>query len=396
MHILTVTSLFPNALQPMHGLFIRARMEDFTRRYGHRWTVIAPVPWFPRLPFGTSALYDRYARVPAFEDSRGYPVYHPRFPVIPKIGLRWQGLSMAAAVRSRVRAIHDRDPVDRVDGHYVYPDANAALAAGGLTGAPVVLSARGTDLNLYPRFRTIRRAIAANLRACSHLICVCSDLKAVAMELGMEPARVSVIGNGVDTAKFRPQDQAAARAKLGLPAAGRIVLSVGHLVERKGFHLLLRAFAGLKKRGDLRLAIVGDGEMRAALHKLAAELGISDRCLFPGAIGNDALPDWYAAADYFVLASSREGWPNAVCEALACGLPVVATKVWGIPEIVTGPHLGVLAGERTPEALCEALETALGADWDRAAIARQGMSRTWQQVSEQMRPIFESAPGKRS
>jgi teichuronic acid biosynthesis glycosyltransferase TuaC len=396
MHILTLTTLFPNAMQPVHGLFIRARMEDFTKRYGHTWTVIAPVPWYPRLPFKTSSVYDRFARVPRFEDPRGYPVHHPRFLVVPKMGMGLQGPSMAASIRSLVRRIHAERPIDLIDGHYVYPDANAALAAGRITGAPVLLSARGTDLNLYPRFPAIRRKIADNLKACGHLICVCSDLKTVAMELGMEDARISVIGNGVDTAKFRPQSQAEARQRLKLPADGRIILSVGHLTERKGFHLLLRAFAQLRDRGGLRVAIVGDGETRQLLHRLAAELGIADRVIFPGAVGNDALPEWYAAGDVFVMASSREGWPNAVCEALACGLPVVGTRVWGMPEIVTGPELGLLIPERTAEALAQGLETALRTSWDRDLIARRGMQRTWKQVSEQMEPVFSSLTSLRA
>jgi glycosyltransferase involved in cell wall biosynthesis len=297
---------------------------------------------------------------------------------------------MAFAVRRLVREIHARQPVDLIDGHYIYPDASAALEAGRIAGAPVILSARGTDLNLYPEFPAIRRRISGNLRECRHLICVCSDLKKVALELGMDEGRTSVIGNGVDTAKFRPLDRDASRRKLGLPAQGRIILSVGHLTERKGFHLLLRAFAMLRERGDLRVAVVGDGEMRQPLRRLADELGIADRVVFPGAVGNEALPEWYSASDLFVMASSREGWPNAVCEALACGLPVVGTRVWGMPEIVTGPQLGLLISERTPEALAEALERALKTAWDRDAIARQGGLRTWSQVSEQLEPIFTS------
>jgi len=390
MHILTVTTLFPSALQPVHGLFIRARMEDFTRRYGHRWTVIAPVPWYPRLPFKTSATYDRFARVPAFEEERGYPVHHPRYLVIPKLGMRLQGPALARSVRERVRRIHARDPIDLVDGHYIYPDAEAALEAGRLTGAPVVLSARGTDLNLYPGFPAIRERIRANLAACSHLICVCSELKRVALELGMPESRVSVVGNGVDTSVFRPLDRDACRRKLGLPADERLILSVGHLVERKGFHILLRAFARLKERARLRVIIAGDGEMRQALGKLADELGISDRVTFAGAVRNDALPEWYSAADCFVMASSREGWPNAVCEALACGLPVVATRVWGTPEIVTDDTLGILIDERTPEALANGLERAMAQKWDRTAIADRGRRRTWEDVSKQVAGIFEA------
>lgn len=391
MHILTLTTLFPSAVQPVHGLFIRARMEDFTRRYGHRWTVIAPVPWYPKFPFPTSAVYDRFARVPAFEDARGYPVHHPRFLVIPKVGMRAQGRAMAFAIRKLVREIHARDRIDLVDGHYIYPDAEAALEAGRIADAPVVLSARGTDLNLYPRFPAIRERIRGNLAACSHLICVCSDLKRVALELGLPDAKATVIGNGVDTAKFRPLDRAASRRKLGLPAEDRIILSVGHLTERKGFHILLRAFALLKRRDGLRVAIAGDGEMRQPLRKLAAELGIADRVTFAGAVGNEALADWYSSADWFVMASSREGWPNAVCEALACGLPVIGTKVWGMPEIVTDDALGILIGERTPESLAEGLEKAMAMNWNRAAIAARGGSRTWEDVSRQVAPIFEAA-----
>ena len=108
------------------------------------------------------------------------------------------------------------------------------------------------------------------------------------------------------------------------------------------------------------------------------------------AVGNDALPEWYSASDYFVMASSREGWPNAVCEALACGIPVIGTKVWGMPEIVTDDALGILIDERTPEALAQGLERALGRNWDRAAIAARGGVRTWEDVSRQMAPLFDA------
>ena len=135
MHILTVTTLFPNALQPVHGLFIKARMEAYTKRFGHRWTVIAPVPCYPKLPFRTSALYDTYARVPEREEGPGRVTYHPRYLAIPKVGMTSHGARMAKSVRDLARRIHAEHPVDAVDGHYVYPDGSAALAAVTATGA---------------------------------------------------------------------------------------------------------------------------------------------------------------------------------------------------------------------------------------------------------------------
>jgi glycosyltransferase involved in cell wall biosynthesis len=393
MHILTLTSLFPNPLQPVHALFIRARMADYARRYGHRWTVIAPVPWFPRLPFRVSPVYDAYARVPLREETPHGVVYHPRYLVTPKLGMRWYGDWMSGPAVALAREVHARDPVDVIDGHYIFPDGTAAVRAAKALGVPAILSARGTDLNLYPGFPAIRARIRRNLEGCDHLICVCSELANVARELGMPEGKISVIGNGVDTGRFRPGDQAAARLRLGLPREGRIILSVGHLIERKGFHLLLEAFAALPQRDGLTVVIAGGGEWESHLKRMAARLGIAERVRFPGPVRNEALPDWYNAADIFVMASSREGWPNAVCEALACGLPVVGTRVWGMPEIVTDAELGILIGERTGPALAGALERALEARWDRGRIAARGQERTWEAVSRQLDPLFRAVAG---
>src|SRR6185436_8485702 len=156
MHILTLTTLFPNSLQPVHGVFIRNRMENFTRAYGLDWTVVAPVPYFPRVPIAPRAVYRLYARIAALEEPWGYPIHHPRYLVTPKLGMRFYGRWMAEAVRRTVREIHRRKPIDVIDCHYVYPDGTAGTRIGRELGIPVILSARGTDLNLYPQFRAIR------------------------------------------------------------------------------------------------------------------------------------------------------------------------------------------------------------------------------------------------
>ena len=392
MHILVLTTLYPGSSMPLNAVFVRRRMERFAARHGHRLTVVAPVPWFPRLPFKVSKAYDAFARAPLREEPWGYPLYHPRFLVTPKVGMRMYGSWMAAGVRRLVRELHARDPFDAVDGHYVYPDGTAAAAMGRELGIPVVLSARGTDLNLYPRLPGIAPLIRANLDACRHLVCVCGELRDVALSLGMPPGKVSVIGNGVDAERFRSGDRAAARAALGLPADAAIVLSVGHMTERKGFHLLIEACARIPRK-DLLLVIAGDGEQRAELERLTRSTGLGDRVRFPGAVRNEALPPWYQAADLFALASSREGWPNVLCEAQACGLPAVATKVWGIPEIVKDGSLGVLVSERTAEGLRAGLEEALARSWDRAHVEAVGRSRTWDAVADDLEPIFRRLEG---
>lgn len=387
MHILTVTTLFPNLLQPVHGLFIKARMEDYTRRYGHRWTVIAPVPYFPRLPFKVSPLYDAYARVPYREEAPGRVVYHPRYLVTPKMGMGLYGTWMAAAVRGLARRLHAEHPIDVVDGHYIYPDGSAALAAGKAIGAPVCLSARGTDLHTFSRLPRIRPRLQANLAASDHFVGVSADLARIARGLGLDESRISVIGNGVDASRFRPRDRTACRARLGLADAAPLFLGVGRLVPGKGFDLAIRALARLPDR-SARLALAGSGGSAGDLKALASGLGVADRVLLPGAVPNDVLPDWYGAADAFVIASLAEGWPNAPCEALACGTPVIGIRIPGLEEIVHDPGLGELVEGREPEVLAGALERALRRPWDRAAIGRAGAMRTWEHVSAQLEPVF--------
>lgn len=395
MHILTLTSLFPNPVQPLHGIFVRNRMENFTRTYGHEWSVVAPVIYYPKLPFPTVREYDIQARVPGREERPGYSVEHPRYLVTPKVGMRFYGNWLLRGARATVRRIHARRRIDVIDGHYVYPDGVAAVELGRELGVPVILSARGTDLNLFPRFPAVRKRIAATLSACDHLICVCTDLKNVALELGIRPEKVSVIGNGVDIERFRRMDRAAARASLGLGEVRTLILAVGHMTERKGFHVLVEALSRMRAREGVSLAVAGDGPQMGELRALAARLGVEGRVIFPGAVRNEDLPAWYSAADIFTLASSREGWPNVVCEAQAVGLPVVATSVWGIPEIVSSAELGILVKERSPEAFASALDRALEQAWDRDAIMAKGRSRTWENVSQALQPLFEEAGRRR-
>ena len=398
MHILTLTSLFPSTVQPLHAVFVRTRMEAFVRSFGHRWTVVAPVPFFPRLPLTLKRSYREFSTVPRFEEPWGYPIHHPRYLVLPNresrdrvrgLGMRYYGRWMAAGVRSVVREIHAKRPIDVIDGHYVYPDGTAAIAMGDELQVPVVLTARGSDLNVYPHVAGVRPLIRANLERCAHLVCVCEALRRAALDLGVLPGKTSVIGNGVDVERFYRGDAGAARTALGLPVNATTILSVGHLTDRKGFHLLVQAFAALK-RNDAVLVIVGDGPQRDELLRLAEQCGVGAQARFPGGVPNDRLRKWYQAADLFVLASSREGWPNVLCEAQACGLPAVATRVWGIPEIVRDERLGVLVDEGSADALRAGLEAALARTWDRAYIECVGRSRTWKRVADEMAPIFES------
>lgn len=389
MHILTITSLFPDSVHPYHAVFVRSRMEAFIKKHGHQLTVIAPVPFYPNLPFGTVKTYDDLARVPSVEDPWGYPIYHPRYFILPFISMRYHGRLMAAAVKATTKKIHGENPVDIVDGHYIYPDGSAALTAGKLLGVPIVLSARGTDLNLFPTIDSIKDSVIHNISQADALICVSDALKKKAEALHKGLNRCHVVSNGINERFFYKTNRQKARAEAGLPVSGKIILSVGNLVTNKGIDKLIEAFGKLGSSGNY-LVIIGNGPERKGLESLCGRLKIDEKVLFLGPIANEYLGQYYNAADLFVLPSAREGWPNVLCEAQACGLPIVSSDVGGAGEIVRHEWQGRLVKGNSPGILAEALTVALDTNWDRDKIAESGKTRTWSNVADDLEALFQS------
>ena len=389
MNILTFTSLFPNNVRPHHGIFIKERMTRVAALPGAVVRVVAPVPWFPPLKLGSRWHYSQVKREERIE---GLPVSHPRYLMIPKVGTGWHGPMMAASLRSFVAALRARDPFDVIDAHYVYPDGFAAVEIGRVLGTPVVVSARGSDINLFREIPSVRGHLARTLSGASALIAVSEALAESMRALGAAPRKIHVIPNGVDARKFRPVAREAALGRLGL-GPGRLLLSVGHLTANKGFDRLLRAFRLLLNLGghdDVRVAIVGGGTYRNDLERLVASLGLSDRVRLAGEVPHAELHLWYAAADLFCLFSLREGWPNVVLESMACGTPVLATPVGGVPEIVATSQVGALA-EGSDETLARAIAQALLRPWDREAIARYAGAHTWERAAESVHEVLASA-----
>jgi glycosyltransferase involved in cell wall biosynthesis len=202
---------------------------------------------------------------------------------------------------------------------------------------PIVITARGTDLNFIPQYAMPRRMIQQTAQRADGLITVCAALKEPLVELGIPASRVTVLRNGVDLEFFRCLPREEARRHFNLKR--RTLGSVGHLIERKGHHHVIAALPHLP---DTDLVIAGAGEEKAALQTLATRLNVSDRVTFLGSINQEELRLLYNAMDALVLASSREGWANVLLESMACGTPVIASSVWGTPEVVASSDAGVL------------------------------------------------------
>ncbi|PWT94293.1 MAG: glycosyl transferase family 1, partial [Acidobacteria bacterium] len=329
--MLVYTTLFPNSVQPINGNFILERIRHLVPFADI--SVIAPIPYFPSIN-----LYQRwfeFAMVPHTERIAGFNVDHPRYLVLPRIGMTTHGLSMFAGSLPQVRRRLRAADYDLIDAHYIYPDGLAAIVLGTLFNKPVVVSARGSDVNVFSKFHAIRPLIRQVLARADAVVAVAQSLKDLMIGLGCPGEKITVIGNGVDPVKFKPEPRCTARQELGLPTENAIVLSVGQLLELKGFHILIDAMVGLRRlRPNLTLVIVGEGPYRPRLEKQIRNLALEENVRLVGARPHEQLSQWYSAADVFCLASSREGWANVVMEAMACGCPVIATPVGGTAEIV--------------------------------------------------------------
>jgi glycosyltransferase involved in cell wall biosynthesis len=385
MKILTFSTLFPNADQPSHGIFVENRLRHLLGSGEVEASVVAPVAWFPSAAqrFGD---YARLARVAAHETRHGISIVHPRFLSIPKIGMHVAPLLLYhGALRAIRRLIADGLSFDLIDAHYYYPDGIAAALLGRTLGKPVVITARGTDVNLIGDFALPRRMILWAAKNAAASITVCAALKTRLVELGAEARKIQVLRNGVDLAHFRPRDRATARQKYGTAGASPLFLSVGHLIERKAHHLVIEA---LPHHPTAHLLIAGEGPERATLEVLAGRLGVADRVRLLGRVTQSDLPDLYSAADVLVLASSREGWANVLLEAMACGTPVAASNVWGAPEVVAEPAAGVLVDERSGAAFADGIARVLSAALPREATRRYAEGFSWDATTAGQLELF--------
>jgi glycosyltransferase involved in cell wall biosynthesis len=389
MKILVFTTLYPNNIFPNFGVFVKERMTSFARLEECQVRVVAPVPYFPPVKIGSRW---KYSQVVAREVLEGIEVFHPRYFMTPKVGMALYGLMMFFSVLPAVLRLKKAFDFDLIDAHYVYPDGLAAVLLGRFFKKPVVVTARGSDIHLFAKFSIIRRLLCYTLHKADHVVAVSGALQQAITRLGIPAKKISVIPNGVDNKKFYRFSKREARARLALPPNETIILSVGRLLPVKGYDLLIVAFKKVLenfREKNLRLIIIGEGESRLDLEKMIGVLGLNEHVILQGAVPHRELYLWYNVADLFCLASEREGWPNVVLEAMACGTPVVATNVWGIPEIIVSEELGLLA-RREEREIAEAINTALNRNWQSEIILQYTQDKTWDKVALAVADVFQS------
>jgi glycosyltransferase involved in cell wall biosynthesis len=390
LRVLTLTSLYPSTARPRHGVFVETRLRKLVDSGDAEAKVIAPVPWFP-LDARWCGSYGAYARTPRRESRAGLDVSHPRYLMLPRVGMAFQPDAYArAAVGDARRLTAEGFDFDVIDAHYFYPDGVAAAAVARRLGRPYTVTARGSDINLIAGLDGPRRRILDAARGAARLIAVSAALKTRMVELGMDPERIEVLRNGVDCALFAPVPREEARRAFALPDAP-VLACVGNLVPEKGVHLVLDALALLPGWCGL---VVGEGPEAQRLLARARALGIAPRLRMLPSMPQSRLTAVYAAADALVLASSREGWPNVLLESMACGTPAIAAHVGGVAEIMTGPAAGTLLEERSAPSIASAARALLASPPSRAATRAHALRFGWGEVTRAQLAILRDAAGR--
>lgn len=390
--IVVFSSLFPSAMQPGAGLFVRERMFRVGRELP--LAVVAPTPWFP-----LQSLLRRFKPgfrpgAPMHETQQGHEVWFPRFFSVPGVLKGLDGLAMALAAWPRLARLKREGRLELIDAHFAYPDGYAATLLGRWLGVPVTITLRGTEQR-QARDPALAPKLRAALERATRVFAVSESLRQVALGLGIAGDKVQVIGNGVDLARFSPLPRAEARAALGLAADAPVLVSVGGLCERKGFHRVIERLPALRERfpGLVYLVVGGpspEGDLGPQLRAQVAAAGLDEAVRFLGALPPDALRGPLSAADVFVLATRNEGWANVFLEAMACGLPVVTTAVGGNAEVVCRAELGSVVPFGDGKALESAIAGALARDWDADTIRRYAAANTWDRRVAELVAVFRT------
>jgi glycosyltransferase involved in cell wall biosynthesis len=387
LRVLVATRLYPSAADPLAAAFNRQQFTALARLC--QVQILAVIPWFPgaRL-FSRWSAAGRLTEVPARERIDDLEVEHPRVLYVPRIGHALAPALYAASLLPHLSDCH----ADVVLGSWAFPDGVAAVTLAGLLGVPSVVKLHGSDLNVLSELPAVRRKLQAALPRADRVVAVSRGLAEKAQALGVRPERIAIVPNGVDRRLFQPRDRGAARRALGL-GDRPLILYVGRLEPAKGTGDLLAAFQQLAAtRPDPVLALVGDGVDAGRCR--AAATSLPGRILVPGPRSLDEVAAWMAACDLLVLPSWNEGTPNVILEALASGRRVVATRVGGIPDVVTSPALGELVPARDPVALARALEQALAQPYDAAAVAAAAPGG-WEESAAHLYQVLLAAARKR-
>lgn len=379
-HVLTLSTLYPNAVNPRFGTFVARSIEAFAKRGKEHgdWkvSVINPIG-LPPIALGR---YRALSQLDAVSEEAGVTIHRPRFTLIPAVGARRNASAIAKAALPLVQCIHEETPIDLIDAQFFFPDGPAAAWIARQIDVPFSLKARGSDITYWGGFDFAREQMLEAAGYADGLLAVSEALAGQMAEMGMPRSKIRVHYTGLDRDRFRPLEHTQLRAQLSselgfaMPDNAPLLTCVGALIERKGQDIAIAALANIEAA---RLVLVGKGDDEGHLRELASDLGLADRVHFAGSLDHDLLPLILSAADVMVLPTMNEGLANAWVEALACGTPVVTCDVGGARELITSKIAGRLV-DRDPESVAAGVNEVLNNPPMRHAVSAMADRFSWE------------------
>jgi len=383
MKLLVLAPSFPDRQNRFYGgIFVKSQLEALSK-YVEEINVVTPIP----ISFGK--LYeDKLCKNYSFDNVN---VYFPRFLHLPlNYFRRRRGEREARVVYNLIE--EKGIEFDLIHAHFAWPSGYVAAKLSKEFSAPLVITAHGYDVYDLP-FRSEEwfRKVKFALESADHIITVSkSNFMLLVTKIGIPEHKISVIPNGFDPHKFGPINKAAVRKQLNLPQNKKIILNVASLVSEKGQSYLIEAMKEVvRSRKDLLCIIVGDGPLRKDLENQIKNLNLEDYVKLVGAKPHDEIPLWMNAADLFVLPSLRESFGVVQIEAMACGVPVVATRNGGSEEIITSEDYGLLCEPGNPDDLAKKILIALEKEWDRERIRKYAEQFSWDVIARKILQIYE-------
>lgn len=393
MKILAISFLFPNRVYPNHGIFVFNRLKALSKYVEIK--VINPIPWSPI--HSRLKQFQANTNIPEKDNIEGLEVYHPRFFSIPGYLKGIESISYYHAITPIVESFVNDFKFDLIDLHWTYPDLPAGLKLAKKYNKKSLVTLRGKEAFYLKGSRSRKKIIQRELKEVDVVIALSEELA----ELNVSLTGVNnsfVIRNGVDVDCFYYIAKDEAQKKLGIKNNERFIVSVGSLIKRKGFDLLIKALASINKDqayDDIKLYIIGsagpEGDFRDQLYSMVDQLNLKDHVVFQDQVPNNELCLWYNAAEIFCLASRGEGSPNVLTEALACGCPVVATDVGAVREIIESESdLGVFVSVDSSEELATGLLKVLTQQINRKKNAIAFNKYSWDWCARRVLEIYES------
>ena len=384
LRILAISHMFPTLHSRQYGAFI-CREAQYLQPHEIECSFLVGRPWAP-WPLHYVPRWRGYGPANPLAPPRGFQARAVPYLRPPGFSFRrFEGKVMASALLRAARKWHRETPFHLVLGVSMLPDSEAAVVIARDLNLPVAGLAVGSDVMVYPdQMPALWRRLCEAIDQIDLPVGVSQSICRRLAETGKCRREPLCVYLGRDTRQFTPvQDKDRVREQLGWAKENTVAIYVGGLVEIKGMNELATAAEPLLHEQErFQLVCVGDGPSRGRLLTLRDRIARDKAVVLPGRVAPEEVPQFLQAADFLVLPSYSEGMPQAVLEAMNCGLPVVATRVGGVPEAVIDGETGLLIEPRNAGQLRKAMERMITDEAFRLMAGQRGLARA--------REVFDS------